>query len=124
MTNISCPTALVNAPIDVVWKLLTEPAGWTEFFDIRITRVDPPGPAVVGQRIHGESGPRFLRLVVTLEYTEIAAVRRTIGLNVRLPLAITVPEDLGSTVVTDTQCRVNYHCHVRLPSGAREAIAP
>src|SRR5258708_33300300 len=95
MTNISCPTALVNAPIDVVWKLLTEPAGWTEFFDIRITRVDPPGPAVVGQRIHGESGPRFLRLVVTLEYTEIDAVRRRIGLNVRVRRGITVGEAPG-----------------------------
>jgi hypothetical protein len=90
MTNISCPTALVNAPIDVVWTLLTEPAGWTEFFDIRVTRTDPPGPAVVGQRIYGESGPRFLRLIVTLEYTEIDAERRTIGLNVQLPFGITV----------------------------------
>jgi hypothetical protein len=90
MTNKSCPTAVVNAPIDVVWKLLTEPAGWTEFFDIRVTRIDPPGPAVVGQRIHGESGPRFLRLVVTLKYTEIDAARRTIGLNVQLPFGITV----------------------------------
>ncbi len=123
MTNISCPTALVNAPIDVVWKLLTEAAGWTEFFGIRVTRIDPPGPAVVGQRIHGESGPRFLHLVVTLEYTEIDAARRTIGLNVQLPLGITVREDLGCTAVSDTQCRVNYHCHFGLPTGWRGAIA-
>jgi hypothetical protein len=112
----------VNAPIDVVWKLLTEPAGWTEFFDIRITRIDPSGPAVVGQRIYGESGPRFLRLVVTLEYTEIDAARRTIGLNVQLPLGVTVREDLSCSAVGDTQCRVNYHCHFGLPTGWRGAI--
>ena len=106
MTNISCPTALVKAPIEVVRKLLTEPAGWTEFFDIRVTRIDPPGPAVVGQRIYVESGPRFLRLSVTLEYTEIDAARRTIGLNVQLPLGVTVREDLSCTAVGDTQCRV------------------
>ena len=106
MSTISCPTALVKAPIEVVWKLLTEPAGWTQFFDIRVTRIDPPGPAIVGQRIYGESGPRFLRLIVTLEYTEIDAARRTIGLNVQLPLGVTVREDLSCTAVGDTQCRV------------------
>jgi hypothetical protein len=62
MKHVSCPTALVHAPLDIVWALLTEPAGWKEFFDIRITRVVPPGSAVVGQRIYGESGLQFLHL--------------------------------------------------------------
>jgi hypothetical protein len=109
--------------MDVVWNLLVEPAEWTQFFDIRVTRIDPPGPAVVGQRIHGESGPRFLRLAVTLEYTEIDAVARTIGLNVQLPFGITVREDLGCSAVGDTQCRVNYHCHFGFPTGWRGVIA-
>jgi hypothetical protein len=123
VTNPSCPTALVNAPIDVVRKALTEPARWTEFLDIRVTRIDPPGPAVVGQRISGESGPRFLRLIVALEYTEIDAARRTIGLNVQLPLGVTVREDLSCSAVSDTQCRVNYRCHFGFPTGWRGAIA-
>src|SRR6266853_1568199 len=123
MRKISCPTALVNAPIEVVWTLLTEPARWTEFFDIHVTRVDPSGPAVVGQRIDGESGPRILRLAVTFESTEIDIARRTIGLNVQLPLGISVREDLSCGAVGDTQCRVNYHCHFGLPSGWRGAIA-
>jgi hypothetical protein len=123
MTKLSCPTSLVNAPIDVVWKLLMEPAGWTEFFDIRVTSIDPSGPAAVGQRIYGETGPRFLRLVVTLEYTEIDIARRTIGLNVQLPLGITVREDLSCCAVGDIQCRVNYRCNFGLPLGWRGAIA-
>jgi hypothetical protein len=123
MPYISCPTGLVNAPIDVVWNLLTDPAGWTAFFDIRVTRIDPPGPAVVGQRIWGESGPRILRLVVTFEYTEIDAARRTLGLNIQLPLGITVRENLSCSAVGDIQCRVNYHCDFRLPTGWRGAIA-
>jgi Polyketide cyclase / dehydrase and lipid transport len=123
MPYISCPTGLVNAPLDAVWNLLTDPAGWTAFFDIRVTRVFPPGPAVVGQRIWGESGPRILHLVVTLEYTEIDVARRTLGLNIQLPLGITVRETLSCSVVGDTQCRVNYHCDFRLPTGWRRAIA-
>ncbi len=122
MTKTSCPTALVNAPIDVVWMLLTEPARWTEFFDIRVTRIDPSGPAAIGQRIYGETGPRFLRMGATLEYTKTDAARRTIGLNVQLPLGITVREDLSCGAVGDAQCRVNYHCQFCLPSGWRGAI--
>lgn len=123
MPEMSCPTALVNAPIDIVWRLLTEPTGWTEFFDIRVTRIDPPGPAVVGQRIYGDSGPRFMHLVVTLEYTKIDVGRRTIGVNVQLPLGVTVCEDLSCSAVSDSQCQVNYHCKFGLPAGWRGAIA-
>ena len=123
MTTTRCPTALVNAPIEVVWKLLTEPAGWTEFFDIRVTRIDPAGPAVVGQRVYGRSGPRFLPLAVTLECTEVDAARRTLGLNVRLPLGVTVREDLSCSAVGETQSRVNYRCQFGLPAGWRGAIA-
>jgi hypothetical protein len=120
---ISCPTGLVNAPIDVVWNLLTDPAGWPSFFDIRVIHIVPPGRAVVGQRICGESGPKIFHLAVTFEYTEIDASRRTIGLNIQLPLGITVRENLSCSAVDDRQCRVNYHCDFGFPTGWRGAIA-
>jgi hypothetical protein len=123
MTAVSCPTAVVNAPIDIVWALLTEPADWAGFFDIRISNIAPPGAASVGQTIHAESGPQFLHLGVTLEFTEIDVARRTIGLTVQLPLRITVLENLSCSVVSDTQCRVNYHCAFGLQRGWRGAIA-
>jgi hypothetical protein len=123
MPIISCPTGLVRAPIDVVWKLLTDPAGWPTFFDIRVTRIVPLGPAVVGQQIFGESGPRILRLAVALEYTEIDAARRQIGLNIQLPLGITVRENVSCTAVGDSRCRVNYHCDFGVPPGWRGVLA-
>jgi hypothetical protein len=123
MPIISCPTGLVRAPIDVVWKLLTDPAGWPAFFDIRVTRIVPLGPAVVGQQIFGESGPRILRLAVALEYTEIDAARRQIGLNIQLPLGITVRETLSCSAVGESRCRVNYLCDFSLPPGWRGALA-
>jgi hypothetical protein len=123
MKTTSCPTSLVDAPLGVVWNLLTEPACWAEFLDIRISRIDPSGSAVVGQRIYAESGPRLLHLGVTLEYTSINASRRTIGLTVRLPLGITVRENLSCSAVSETQCQVNYHCDFGLPAGWRGMIA-
>jgi hypothetical protein len=47
-TYASCPTAIINAPMALVWSLLTDPARWGEFFDLRVTSVMPPGRAAAG----------------------------------------------------------------------------
>jgi hypothetical protein len=122
-TQASCPTAVVNAPADIVWGLLTEPAGWGDFFDVRITRVQPTGPAAVGQRIYGESGPRLLHLKLEFEYLAIDADHYRLILNVRLPFGITVREDLNCVPLQRNQCRVNYRCDFGFPKGWRGAVA-
>ena len=122
MTYASCPTAVVDAPVGVVWMLLTEPAGWGNFFDVRITGVEPPGAAAVGQVFYGESGPRFLRLRLKFVYTEIDAVHFRLGLDVQLPFGIAVREVLDCVPLGDSQCRVNYHCNFSVPGGWRGAI--
>jgi hypothetical protein len=71
LTHASCPSAVVSAPIEIVWLLLTEPARWGDFFDVRITRLEPAGSTVIGQRFYGESGPRFLHIGLKFEYTEV-----------------------------------------------------
>jgi hypothetical protein len=122
MTVSSYPTELVDAPIETVWALLTEPAGWSSFYDLRVIRVVPPGPARVGQRIFGESGPRWLHLAVTVAYTAIDVSRRSLRLEVQMALGIAVMEELSRSPISDRQCRVNYHCHFSLPSGWRGAL--
>jgi hypothetical protein len=122
-THSSCPTAVVEAPVEVVWALLTEPSGWGGFFDVRIARVEPSGFAAVGQRIYAESGPRFLHLEVTFEFTEIDPARHTLGLDVRLPLGITVREELGCHPLGPSRCRVDYHCNFGMPEGWRGELA-
>src|SRR5260370_6181521 len=109
MTYASGPTTVVNAPIDIVWTLLTEPAGWGDFFDVRISAVEPAGSAFVGQRFYGESGWRFLHIGLKFEYTEVNAAQHKLGLNVQLPFGVIVREDLDCIPLTSTQCRVSYH---------------
>jgi hypothetical protein len=105
MLTTSCPTAVINAPVEVVWGLLTNAAGWGEIFDVRIAVVQPAGPATVGQRIIGESGPRFLHLTISFEFTRISAHDHKLGLTIRLPLGITVREELDCAPLDDNKTK-------------------
>ena len=113
-TYSACPTAIVEAPIHVVWQLLTNLAGWGDFYDVRVLSVEPTGPAVVGQRMRGESGPRWLHLGVSFVFTNIE-FHRKLELDINLPLGMTVHENLDCVPVADDRCRVNYHCHFGFP---------
>lgn len=122
MSLSSCPTDQVDAPLETVWGLLTDPSQWPSFYDLRVARIEPPGPARPGQRVVGESGPRWLHLGVTVTYRAIDVSRHRVELEVRMPLGITVKEELDCLPVSERQCRVNYHCHFELPSGWRGGL--
>ncbi len=75
---------IVEAPVGVVWKLLTNLSGWGSIFDFRVTSVEPPGPAAKGQRMLGEKGPRWLHLGGSFEYTLIDETHYKLEMDVRL----------------------------------------
>jgi hypothetical protein len=123
MTYSSCPTSIVNAPVEVVWSLLTRPEEWGDFFDVRVISVEPAGAAAVGQMVFAESGPRLLHLAVEFRFTKIDAANYELGLDVEFPFGITVREDLTCVSIGPDQCRVNYHCGFSFPAGWRGTIA-
>jgi hypothetical protein len=106
----------------MVWRLLTEPAGWDAVFDIRIEKLVPPGTASEGQKVYGQSGPRLLRLHLRLQYVKIDADRHMLELDVKFPLGLNVREELNCIALDDARCRVNYRCEFSLPLGLRGAL--
>ncbi len=122
MNYVSCPTSIVNAPVELVWQLLTSPEGWGDFYDVRITAVDPAGTAVVGQTVFAESGPQFLHLKLQFRFTDIDALNYKLGLDARFPLGVTVREDMTCVPLGEKQCRVNYNCGFGFPGGWRGAV--
>jgi hypothetical protein len=119
----NCPTTEIQAPVEVVRALLTEPTGWGSFFDVRVDRIDPPGSALVGQRIEGESGPRLLHLKLVFQFTGIDVEKYRLMLDVKLPFGITVREDLYCTPIDLDKCRVDYRCEFGFPTGWRGTLA-
>jgi hypothetical protein len=122
MSYASCPTAIVNAPVEIVWALLADPAGWGHVFDVRINSVDPPGPAVAGQKIMGETGPRLFHLKLAFRVIETDAERHRLVMDIKLPFGIAVREDLKCTPLDADYCRVDYHCGFDFPKGWRGTL--
>jgi Polyketide cyclase / dehydrase and lipid transport len=122
MKYVSCPTSIVNAPVEVVWGLLTNPKRWGDFYKMRITGVDPAGPATVGQTVFAESGPRFLHLKMEFRFTEIDGLNYKLGFDAQFLFGITVREDMNCVPLGEQQCRVNYHCGFGFPTGWRGAV--
>jgi len=119
----SCPTSIVNAPVEIVWTLLTRPEEWGDFYDVRVRSVEPAGAAVVGQTVFAESGPRLLHLPLEFRFTKIDAANYELGLDVKFPFGITVREDLSCVPIGPDQCRVSYHCGFGFPAGWRGTVA-
>lgn len=120
--HLVCPTALVEASVDVVWSLLTQPVAWGSFYDMRVTAVVPAGPAAVGQVVQGESGPRFLHLKIAMRLDEVDSAGHRLRLHVTFPFGLTVREDMNCIAVGERQCRVNYRCGFGFPNGWRGAL--
>ena len=123
MRYASCPTAIVNAPVEVVWALLADPGGWGHVFDVRISSVNPPGPAVAAQEIAGETGPRLLHLKLAFRLIEADAERHRLVMDINLPFGLAVREDLNCMPLDADHCRVDYHCGFDFPRGWRGSLA-
>jgi hypothetical protein len=122
MAHAVCPTDVVYAPVDVVWGLLTNPAGWGDFFDARVLSVEPPGPAAIGQCIRLTSGPWPTRFRLHFEFTEVDPAGHSLGLKIRLPFGILNDEHLVCSPIGDGACRVAYGCNFEFPPGWRGAL--
>ena len=121
-THLACPTAIVEAPIEVVWDLLLNTADWGKFYDVKVLSVDPPGQAKSGQRLIGNPGPRFLPLRLVFDFTEVDTMSHRLRLDGRLPLGIRVREDLRVLPISARRCRVNYNCDFSLPPGLKGRV--
>lgn len=86
---------------------------------VRIRSLDPSGPAVAGQRILGETGPRLLQLRLRFQVAEVDATRYRFMLDVQLPFGIAVREDIDCAALDVRRCRGNYRCDLNSQKGWR-----
>ncbi len=107
MLNV-CPAAIVQAPVERVWALLADPAGYDRWWDAHTERIDPPGPAQAGQTLHGWSRALGQRWPVTATIELVDPERHQIRFRTALPLGIEGLNQITCAPLDARSCRVQF----------------
>ena len=103
-----CPADIVAAPAEDVWELLCQPSRYGEWWDVRLERIEPEGPATPGQVVNATSGALGRRWKVMFVIKMVNPARHQIQFDVTLPLGITDHVTITCTPVDAGSCRVQY----------------
>ncbi len=103
-----CPAALVAAPVEIVWELVSQTALYDEWWDARTERIVPEGPATPGQMIYAKTVELGRKWEVTMRVEMVNPERHQIRLHIELPLGIINDETITCSLIDAASCRVQY----------------
>ena len=103
-----CPTAVVAAPVEVVWENLTHWERYAEWADVQVERLEPAGPPAVGQTISftGKALGRTWHFIFKVE--ELNPERHQLDLLVYFPFGLQEKPHIACFPIDATTCRVQY----------------
>jgi len=101
---------VVAAPIEVVWENLVQWERYSEWFDrsIKAERIEPEGPATVGQTISFGGKVLGRTLHFTFKVEEVNPEKHQIGLHAYFPLGLQMKPHISCAPLNATTCRVQY----------------
>jgi hypothetical protein len=103
-----CPADTVHVPLERVWELLMQPAGYGRFWDLTVERVEPEGPAAAGQKLVGWSRALARRWRIDGEIQEVDAQRHHILFRMSLPFGIISSNRIVCVPIDGQSCTVRY----------------
>jgi hypothetical protein len=103
-----CPADRVQAPVEVVWELLAQPAGYGGFLDLTVERVEPAGRAAPGQMFAGWTRALCRRWQVEGEVLEADAERHLIRFRMSLPLGIVGDNHISCVRIDAESCMLRF----------------
>ena len=103
-----CPADTVLAPVERVWELLMQPADYGRFWDLTVERVEPEGPAVVGQKFVGWSRALCRRWQINGEIREVDAQHHQILFRMSLPLRLVSSNRIMCARIDEQCCTLRY----------------
>jgi uncharacterized protein YndB with AHSA1/START domain len=87
-TVFVCPSAVIDAPVERVWELLTHPEGFDLWTDASLVTAEPGGPAAPGQELRLVTRALGRTFAVRISVREVDPERRRLHLMVTLPFGI------------------------------------
>ncbi len=108
MSTSLCPIATVDASVERVWSLLSDPAAYALWWDAHMREIVPPGPARVGQTVLADSRALGRRWDVRITVEAVDPQRHQLRLTSRLPLGITVLNSIACSPLDPASCRLSF----------------
>lgn len=121
MNILSCPVALIVAPVEIVLSLL-EPQNWEKWNRGSIDTLRPEGKIIKGQTALISIRDAFIPVKIKIIVVDVDRVNRKIRYDVYFPFGFKVEEDLHYIPLTKTTCRVNYNCNFIFQDGLKGLI--
>ena len=103
-----CPGAIVAAPVEDVWELLTQTSRYDEWWDAHLVRSVPEGPAVPGQIGYAWSSEFGKRWNVTFVIKMVNPGKHQVQFDVTLPFGIVDHATITCTPIDAESCRVQF----------------
>ena len=103
-----CPVAVVAAPVEVVWANLVEWERYADWADVQVDRLEPDGPAAVGQTITFKGAALGRTWHFTFKVEEFNPDRCQIGLHVVFPFGLQEKPHIACQPIDAATCRVQY----------------
>ena len=108
MSISTCPIATVEAPVEQVWQLLSDPYNYGLWWDAETRSIEPAGPAKPGQRISARTRALGKDWDVQITVAGIDPDKRALCLTTQLPLGITVHNHIGCRRLDNKRCQVSF----------------
>ena len=109
MTTVSvCPSAVVEAPPERVWELMTRPESFDLWTDAALVVADPAGGAAPGQELHLVTRALGWTFAVQISVREVDAERRRLRFLVTLPFGIVNDETITMVDAGDGRTLVRF----------------
>jgi uncharacterized protein YndB with AHSA1/START domain len=108
MTLNVCPADTVRAPVERVWELLMQPAKYGRFWDLQVERVEPEGPAKVGQKFVGWTRALCRHWRIDGEIQEVDTQRHQILFRMSLPFGLISSNRIMCARIDEQCCTLRY----------------
>jgi polyketide cyclase/dehydrase/lipid transport protein len=102
----TCPSVIIQAPVERVWHFLAKLSEWQRWADAKIVK-GPDRPLAVGDVVVFRAGPGRL-FEVRFKVFDLVQLRR-LAFEVELPFGVVNHEVVMISRVSDAACRVTYH---------------
>jgi ligand-binding SRPBCC domain-containing protein len=104
MTVSACPIAVVNAPPERVWELLSRPANYDRWWDAKTVAILPEGPAQAGQKVNARANG--FNILLTVDGVDEA--NRQIHFTTKYPFGITGFNHITCTPLSNSTTQVSF----------------